>query len=208
MDLYQGLITITLVHFLAAASPGPDFVLVSRQALVNGRRAAIVTSAGITLGLSVHIIYSVLGLAVIIAHSSSLLLAIKILGGGYLLYLGYQGLKSRPSTEGEVDKKMEVEKNNAKQFFSGVICNVLNPKAPIYFVSVFTIVLSPDLPMYQLVIYGVWMMFIQFLWFAMVSYFLSTPKVNQRFRQFSHWLDRVFGGAMMLLGVKVLMSNQ
>ncbi|WP_410731700.1 LysE family transporter, partial [Burkholderia sp. SIMBA_062] len=46
---------------LAAASPGPDFVLVSQQTLAKGRRTGLICSLGITLGLAVHIIYSVLG---------------------------------------------------------------------------------------------------------------------------------------------------
>ena len=50
MDLAQGLIIITSVHLLAAASPGPDFVLVSQQTLSNGKRAGLLCSIGIALG--------------------------------------------------------------------------------------------------------------------------------------------------------------
>ena len=56
MDLYQGLILITSIHLLAAAAPGPDFVLVSQQTLSNGKRAGLLCSLGIALGLSVHIL--------------------------------------------------------------------------------------------------------------------------------------------------------
>ena len=58
MHLYQGLLIITSIHLLAAAAPGPDFVLVSQQTLANGKRAGLLCSLGIALGLSVHIIYS------------------------------------------------------------------------------------------------------------------------------------------------------
>lgn len=58
MDLLQGLLLITSVHVLAAASPGPDFVLVSQQTLINGKKAGLMCSIGISLGLSIHIILS------------------------------------------------------------------------------------------------------------------------------------------------------
>jgi len=97
MDLAQGLLLITSIHLLAAASPGPDFVLVSQQTLSNGKQSGFMVSIGIALGLSVHIIYSALGLAAVIANSATALWAIKIIGGCYLLYLGLQGLRAKPA---------------------------------------------------------------------------------------------------------------
>ena len=89
----------------------------------------------------------------------------------------------------------------------GVLCNALNPKAPIYFVSLFTIVLSPNLPLHQLLVYGIWLMILQFAWFALVATLLATPPVARYFRTCAHHIDRVLGGAMLLLGLKVLTSK-
>ncbi|WP_444994050.1 LysE family translocator [Aliikangiella sp. IMCC44359] len=207
MDLFQGLLIISMVHLLAAASPGPDFVLVSQQTLTNGRKAGIMCSIGISLGLSIHILYSAFGLAAVIANSSTTLWIIKILGGGYLFYLGVCGLRAKPMSDTQT-ASLTVKKYSAKKSIGkGVICNVLNPKAPIYFVSLFTIVLSPDMPIYQIAIYGIWIMFIQFFWFASITFFLSQPVINQKFRSVGHWIDRVLGGAMILLGIKVITSS-
>ena len=76
MAFWQGLFLITSVHLLAAASPGPDFLMVTQQTLVHGRRTGLRCSAGIALGLGVNIAYSIGGLAATIAHSLSLLWAI------------------------------------------------------------------------------------------------------------------------------------
>ena len=70
MDLWQGLLLISSIHLLAAASPGPDFVMVSQQTLSNGRKAGFLCSLGIALGLSVHILYSSFGLAAVIVGES------------------------------------------------------------------------------------------------------------------------------------------
>lgn len=221
MDLLSGLLIITSVHLLAAASPGPDFVLVTQQTLKHGKKAGLLCSLGISLGLSVHIIYSALGLAAIIANSSTLLWGIKILGAGYLFYLGFQGLRATPlAIESPLNNKNTPDDNNIEQktnstqetstiktISKGFLCNALNPKAPIYFVALFTVVLSPNLPNTHLLIYGVWLMVIQLAWFATVTSLFSQPRINLKFQQMGHWIDRITGGAMMLLGIKVLTSK-
>jgi len=207
MDLYHGLLIITSIHLLSAAMPGPDFVLVSQQTLSNGKRAGLLCSLGIALGLSVHIIYSSMGLAVVIANSSSALWAIKLLGGSYLIYLGINGLRSKASKTGTIKIGPVAKRSALKTIGMGFLCNALNPKASIYFVSLFTIVLSQDTPAQHLLIYGLWMMVLQLVWFAFLTILLSRPAVTGKFHSMGHWIDRIAGGAMLLLGFKVLATR-
>jgi len=251
MEFWHGFLLITSVHLLAAASPGPDFVLVSQQTLAKGRRTGLICSLGITLGLAVHIIYSVLGLATVIAHSQPLLTTIKWLGGGYLIYLGWQGIQAKPKKPAELETAHLLEKthalekadpqvgssahvsqdsltsqtilptkdistqklpSNGESTFAtlrrGFLCNVFNPKAPVYFVAIFTLVLSPDIPLWQLAIYGVWMMVLQMAWFSTVVMLLSIPAVHRRFQRFEHWIDRVLGTAMIVLGLNLILHHR
>jgi len=209
MDLFQGLLLISSIHLLAAASPGPDFILVSQQTLSHGKKAGFMCSIGIALGLSIHIIYSALGLAAIIANSSTTLWVIKILGGSYLLYLGFQGIRAKASSAitKQVNAETLMKRSALKNVGVGFLCNALNPKAPIYFVALFTVVLSPDLPLLHLVIYGLWMMVIQLAWFSSVVVLLSRPKINEKFQLLGHWIDRILGGAMILIGLKIITSK-
>lgn len=207
MDLAQGLIIVTTVHLLAAAAPGPDFILVSQQTLSNGNRAGLLCSLGIALGLSVHILYSSLGLAALIANSSSALWSIKLLGGCYLIYLGISGLRARAGNHQTVQLTTATESSALKTIGLGFLCNALNPKAPIYFVSLFTIVLSQDTPAQHLLIYGLWMMVLQLAWFSFLTLLLSRPLVTSKFQRMGHWIDRVAGGAMLILGLKVLATR-
>ncbi|MBP2279669.1 threonine/homoserine/homoserine lactone efflux protein [Psychrobacter sp. PL19] len=250
MEFWHGFLLITSVHLLAAASPGPDFVLVSQQTLAKGRRTGLICSLGITLGLAVHIIYSVLGLATVIAHSQPLLTAIKWLGGSYLIYLGWQGIQAKPkkpldsansadptdsvvsvsqATPTEQDQPLSNKNISTKRASNtevslkksssntestvailrrGFFCNVFNPKAPVYFVAIFTLVLSPDIPLWQLAIYGVWMMVLQMAWFSTVVMLLSIPAIHRRFQRFEHWIDRVLGTAMIVLGLNLILRSR
>ena len=245
MEFWHGFLLITSVHLLAAASPGPDFVLVSQQTLAKGRRTGLICSLGITLGLAIHITYSVLGLATLIAHSQPLLTAIKWLGGSYLIYLGWQGIQAKHKKPADLAHSLEPTDSGAhvsqdtiaKQTIStndaelsdkaistkklptdtestasilrrGFFCNVFNPKAPVYFVAIFTLVLSPGIPLWQLAIYGVWMMVLQLAWFSTVVMLLSIPAINRRFQRFEHWIDRVLGSAMIVLGLNLILRSR
>jgi threonine efflux protein len=205
MDFWQGFAAITLVHLLAAASPGPDFAYVTQRSLVHGRRAGLLASFGIALGLSIHIIYSAAGLAAVIAHSLHWMLVIKIVGGAYLLYLGYQGLTSRKTEVLPDGLPVRALPGSAlKQIAGGFLCNAFNPKAPIYFLALFTVVLSPDLPTPTLVVYGAWIMVLQCLWFSLVAVVFAHDAVRLRLLSVRHWIDRAFGAAMVALGLRVL----
>lgn len=72
MEFWHGFLLITGIHLLAAASPGPDFIFVSQQTLSLGRTAGLVCAlgVGVALGLGIHIAYSVLGMAVLIAQAA------------------------------------------------------------------------------------------------------------------------------------------
>jgi len=207
MDLYQGLLLITSIHLLAAASPGPDFILVSQQTLANGKKSGLLCSLGIALGLSVHILYSSFGLAAVIANSDVALWLIKLVGGCYLIYLGCNGIRAKRGSTVAINTDKIQHLKPFKTIGVGFLCNALNPKAPIYFVALFTMVLSPNMPLWQLAIYGTWMMLLQMLWFSAVVMLLSRPKINAKFQRAGHWIDRVLGGAMIFMGIKILVSK-
>ncbi|HEY6640733.1 LysE family translocator [Povalibacter sp.] len=206
MHFWQGFAVITVVHLLAAASPGPDFAFVTRQSLVYGRRAGLFASIGIALGLAIHIVYSAAGLAAVIAHSVQLMMILKVGGGCYLIYLGVRSLLSKagPVTAPEAES---VSDRPWRLIAGGFLCNAFNPKAPIYFLALFTIVLSPDLPTGWLMIYGVWLMILQWLWFTLVATVFTHRLVRDRLMSLRHWIDRTFGLAMVLLGLRVLTAD-
>jgi RhtB (resistance to homoserine/threonine) family protein len=211
MDFWHGFAVITAVHLLAAASPGPDFAYVTRQSLVHGRRAGLLASAGIALGLAIHIVYSAAGLAAVIAHSVHWMTAIKLLGGAYLLYLGAKGLRARKAPSPAVagaSAPRELPSSARRQVLGGFLCNAFNPKAPIYFLALFTVVLSPGLPLPTLLAYGAWIMLLQWLWFSLVATVFAHRMIRDRLYTVRHWIDRAFGAAMLALGVRVLASTR
>src|ERR1700722_9128354 len=87
--------TIGIIAILAAISPGPDFVIVTKHALTQNRRNALLASLGIGCGILIHTSYCVLGLAIILSQSLLWFSLIKYLGASYLIYLGVKSLFSK-----------------------------------------------------------------------------------------------------------------
>lgn len=204
MDLFHGILLIASIHFLAATLPGPDFVYTTSVSITQGKKAGLLTALGITLGLSLHIIYSIFGLALVISKSVFLLELIKIIGGAYLIYLGFSSFFAK----NQKLKSCQTKPRTAKSYLlKGILCNVLNPKAPIYFVSVFTIVLSPNLPFSHLLIYGFVMMVVQFLVFTALVYLLCIKRVQTVFERFNTFISKALGVLMVSLGLKVLFAK-
>jgi threonine efflux protein len=206
MEFWHGFAILTAVHLLAAASPGPDFAYVTRQSLVHGRRAGLLASLGIALGLSIHIVYSAAGLAAVIAHSAQSMTAIRLLGAGYLLFLGIKGLRSGAGLAVVAPSLRPVSASAWRQVLGGFLCNAFNPKAPIYFLALFTVVLSPGLPLPVLIAYGAWIMVLQWMWFSLIALVFAHPRVRDQLLAVRHWIDRAFGAAMIALGLRVLLT--
>jgi RhtB (resistance to homoserine/threonine) family protein len=199
-------LTVALVHLLAVASPGPDFAVMLRQALTQNRRNALLSAAGIGLGILLHVGYSLLGIGLIIQQSVMLFTVLKVVGAVYLLYIAWHCLRARPGGV-HVDAAEKTEQTGMAAFRLGFLTNALNPKATLFFVSLFSVVINPGTPIVLQAGYGLYRALATGLWFAMVAVFFTHPRVRRGFNRFGHWLDRAMGGILVLLAGQLLLST-
>lgn len=192
---------------IALISPGPDFAMIVKQSISYGRRASVVSSLGIGLGISVHVIYTLLGIGLIISKSIVLFTVIKVLGAGYLIYLGYKSLRSNGIQMKDDTIVMEDSMSDKRAFMVGFLCNALNPKATLFFLSIFTVVISIETPLYIQAIYGMFCMIATTLWFVFLSLILSQNRVRNFFNRFSKGFDKAVGVVLISLGIKVALSK-
>ncbi len=199
-------LVVATVHLFAVMSPGPDFVMISRNSLLYSRKVGIYSSAGLGLGIVVHITYSLIGIGFLISRSVVLFSIIKFIGAGYLLYIGYKCLKAPPSASPEALPEGGAHMTPIAALRMGFLTNVLNPKATLFFLALFTQVISPATPIFVQILYGVEMSVMTFAWFAFVAFLLSHGAVKQRFAAIQRYLERGFGVVLIALGVKVALS--
>jgi RhtB (resistance to homoserine/threonine) family protein len=200
-------LTVACIHLLGAASPGPDFLMITRNSLLGSRRAGIFSAMGLGLGVIVHVSYCLLGIAVIISKSILLFSALKCLGSLYLLYIGWKSLRSRGSPSTATEPSGTIQLTDAKAIRMGFLTNVFNPKVTLFFLMLFTQVIKPGTPLAVELIYGAEMVIMTFLWFALVAMFFSHEKLQTRFLKIGKTLDRIFGAVLIALGIKVIWST-
>lgn len=209
MDYWGEFLTVVIVHLLAVASPGPDFAMVLRQSLVAGRKAALWTSIGIGAGILVHVVYTLLGLGLLISQSIELFNLVKFVGAAYLLFVGWKSLRAQPEKNhvvGPVLAQRDYPVSRALRI--GFLTNVLNPKATLFFLSLFSVIVKPDTPGSIQALYGIYMSFATGVWFCGLSLVLTQQRVRQGFTRFGHWAERLMGVMLIALGVRLACSER
>ena len=200
-------ILIALAHFFAVASPGPDFAIILKQSISYGRRNALFASAGVGLGILVHVTYCLLGVALVISQSETLFNWLKYLAAAYLAFMAFQALQSSASkTSDENSAEALLVEPVMRSFIKGFLTNVLNPKATLFFLSLFTLVIDPSTPVIVQTSYGVYMAVATWVWFSGLSLVLSRFAVRHFFLRSGHWFDRAIGVVLLVLAVRVVWS--
>ncbi|WP_108062155.1 LysE family translocator [Poseidonibacter lekithochrous] len=144
--------------FLLCLAPGPDNIYVLTQGMTKSKKAAIVTTLGLTTGLIIHTSAAAFGISVIFQTSEIAFNIVKYLGAAYLLYIAYQAFKYR-------NEKLDLSVQNSsselkKLYFKGFIMNILNPKVSIFFLAFlpqFVNTASGNVPMQMITLGGVFM---------------------------------------------------
>lgn len=193
---------------LVLVIPGADFAVVVRQALVHGRRSAVITTLGISTAFMIHVSYTVLGLGLIISQSLLLFNLVKWAGVVYLVYIGIRALMSRRADVMIAVQNMGKTTQSARKAFAlGFTVNALNPKAVFFFLAVFSTFVAPTTPSAVKFSYGMAMAVVVICWFSCVGIFLTTPAVQQFFSRISRWLDRVCGVMFIGFGIRLMFQK-
>jgi threonine/homoserine/homoserine lactone efflux protein len=206
----QEFLVIAVVHFLAVASPGPDFAVILKQSIRYGRRSAIFTSLGIGTGILLHVAYSLVGVGLLIASSTQLFTLLKFIAAGYFCYLAWHGLRAKAPDFNEVvnvNIQADDHPSDKKAFLTGFLVNGLNVKATLFFVSLFSMVIATSTPFAIKLGYGLYMAVATAVWFSSLSYLLSITKFRQVLVKKGYYLERFMGVVLLTLAIQLVLSS-
>ena len=111
-------------------TPGQDLILVMSRSIAQGALAGVVTSAGVSTGLLLHTLLATVGVGAIVQASAWLFLLMKIVGAGYLLYLGISLMLVSNTT---ILTQDSVARPLYKLYIDGAFSNVVNPKIAVFY---------------------------------------------------------------------------
>ena len=192
--------TVAILHLFAVASPGPDFALVTRQSLRYNRKVAIWTSLGIGVGILFHSLLAITGLVLLITSNELFSIILKIIGSLYLLYLGVNLILDSKKAGNIEEENTNVDKFNG--FMAGLITNITNIKAILFFVTVFSVVIGTGNNL-SLLFYGAYMALATFIWFSIISYVFTSEGFKNKFSSFLGLFEKIIGFVLILLSLQI-----
>lgn len=207
MQYLSVILTVALVHLLAVISPGPDFIMITRNSLIYSRKTGIYSAIGLGFGILVHVTYSLIGIGLLIAKSIFLFNFIKFIGAAYLIYIGYKSLTSKSSRSGIENQNYRKDISKFRAFKIGFVTNVTNPKATLFFLSLFTLVINPNTPLAVKLFMGAEMSIVTTVWFSLVAYLVSHNLIKSKIGKIQHYAEKFIGVVLIVLGLKVALST-
>lgn len=198
-----GLVAKTLIILLLGViSPGPDFFMVLRNSLSSGRKAGLISAAGIGTGCFISFSILICGLKFLFTYKI-VKIALSLICGSYLIYLGIMSIKSKSHHE-RVNYETAPSEPMLVYYRNGFFTNVFNPK--LYTISgailTFTEQQHPSIITNAGIVIGNAIMV--FCWFASVALILSHPTIQTGYFKREQLINRILGFILIVVGARVL----
>ena len=196
---------IGAVQLMAAMSPGPAFLVVTRISVGESRRAALGAAFGVATAALLWAVAATLGMHVLLAEAAWLYGALKLVGGLYLVWLGIQAWRhaAKPlavATEGVVAM------NAWEAWRLGFSTNLANPKVIVFFGSIFVTLFTPETPSWVRGAAVIVVAANESGWYATVALLFSSRPAQAAYRRAKRWIDRATGAVMMIFGLRLILS--
>jgi threonine/homoserine/homoserine lactone efflux protein len=197
------------VVLLAAMSPGPDFAIVTRNAMISGRRAGMACGVGIAVGVFAWAVVTALGIAGLLAASAVAFTAVKLVGAAYLVLLGIRALLA--ARRGDYDSNDDGVPHipgarttgTLAAFRQGLVTNLLNPKVAVFFVALLPQFLPTSATAVDHLWLGVVAAGVTLIWFTVLAGVVSALRRLLTANRVRRTIDAVMGTLLVGLGIRI-----
>lgn len=202
---FAELATISLVVLLACMSPGPDFIAVTSNALSDRKRGLLV-AFGISIACAIWAALAIFGLSIVLTHLSWFYDVLRLVGAGYLFWLGGKMLLSARKRQQSINVK-RIESALHTAFRTGFLVGITNPKSAAFFGSLFVAVLPPQPPLWVHATTISIVLVVAMAWFGCLAVLFSIRRVRDSYQIVRRPIDAVMGVVLMGLGARLAMSR-
>ena len=192
---------------LAQASPGPNFLAVVGTGLSAGRYIGFFTLLGVSLGMILWATLMAIGFGGLLSAFPWLLTAMKILGGGYLIWMAAHAVQASISKNETLLQKSRPGYNRFSAFRHGLLVLMTNPKAALMWAAVASFLFGSGLSAWQVFGFGPVAMVTAFLIYGTYLFVFTTGVALRTYDRFSRWVQAALGAAFGILGGKLLFDG-
>lgn len=199
---------VASTHFAALLSPGPDFFLLLRAALLKGRRHANGCASGIALANLASMLLVLGALSLLPGEDGWLWRTLQVMGGIYFLWLGVRALTARRQVRLLQCGDQALGRGRWwAGLVEGLLASSLNPKLPIFYAGLFGVLRAAQLPGWAVGLSVLWMAAVVWLWDLGLVRLLGHPHWRMRLVRHMRLLDQVCGVLMVLLGGGLILGG-
>lgn len=185
---------------VAILSPGPGVIAVSQGAFALGRRRALPYGWGLALGASIWCVFALMGLTVIFRALPWTYVALKIVGGAYLVWIAFK--MWRHALDPLPDP---AESSRGMGFLGGMVLNLSNPKPALFYSAVLLSIFPAFLTAGdKLAIYAT-AVSVELAFYTALATLMALPWLRRRYYAAKFWIDRAAGLAIGLLGLSLIL---
>ena len=195
-------VAVALLHLMAAISPGPAVLMAARTGVAEGLRTSAFLAVGIGVGGVVWAAAALFGLALVFQAAPSLLWALKIIGGAYLIHMAW-GMWRGADTPHDMTRESKTPRSPASAFRLGLWTQLANPKPAILFSAIFIGTVPPGTPLWVYAALLAVVFLNETIWNTLVARIFSFDRTRAGYISLKSLIDRTFGGLLALLGVKI-----
>ena len=202
-----------IAYFVAswaiALSPGSGAVLSMSHGLAYGVKKTSATILGLQLGLAVILLVAGMGVGALLLASATAFLVVKVLGAGYLIWLGWSQWRAPVAAQTDATLLPNADLSVRQRVTRGFITNVTNPKGIVFIVAVLPQFIDPQGPMgLQLLILLVTTVAVDLVVMHGYAWLASSLQAWMRGARARLLQNRVFGGVLMAMGASLLMVRR
>lgn len=194
-------------YFVGTASPGPSNLAIMSLAMSAGRRAALTFALGVVSGSFFWALLASLGLSAVLASYSEGLIAVKIAGGLYLLWLGFKSARSAFSAAALPAQAPRDEESARRLYLRGLLLHLTNPKAILVWLSIVSLAVSPSGGASHTAAVVLGCMCIGVSVFSSYAVLFSTSSARRIYLSIRRWLDGSLAVMFGIAGIKMLTSK-
>ncbi|SDQ93821.1 Threonine/homoserine/homoserine lactone efflux protein [Rhizobiales bacterium GAS191] len=203
MTPLQTLGLLAVAHLIVVATPGANTLLVLRTATRSRSRALAVAASFWPVG-ALYTAAGILGLAGMLAAAPRIEFLLRLTCGVYLIWLGFGMIRASLRPEAPAAAEGSRKGGLVQSFATGLFTNATNPKSIAYYASIFTATGAVSLPGPLLVVAILLLPSLGSIWYVTLALFISSGPAARAFERWKRVIDRVAGGIMILLGLRLV----
>ena len=203
-----------LAGLLLNITPGPDMLYIAGRTASQGFRSGLAAVMGINAGCLVHTAAGAIGFSAILMASAEAFFVVKLVGAGYLVYVGFSLLREKARSRMEISSTLP-QKTVRAAFWQGFLTNVLNPKVALFFLAFLPQFISADSATKPAAFFVLGVIFIFNSLFITIGFAAIVAQIQRRthakFPNTPHialWLNRSCGALFIAIGVKLALTEK